>query len=58
MIDGRRVIGVIPARAGSQRLPGKNVRAMAGRPVGFSTSERRMGASRVLVLWTRKYSVQ
>lgn len=33
MIDGRRVIGVIPARAGSQRLPGKNVRPMAGRPM-------------------------
>lgn len=33
MIGGRRVIGVIPARAGSQRLPGKNVRPMAGRPM-------------------------
>ena len=33
MIDGRRVIGVVPARAGSQRLPGKNVRPMAGKPM-------------------------
>lgn len=33
MIGERRVIGVIPARAGSQRLPGKNVRPMAGRPM-------------------------
>lgn len=33
MISGRRVIGVVPARAGSQRLPGKNVRPMAGIPM-------------------------
>lgn len=33
MIGGRRVIGVIPARAGSQRLPGKNLRLMAGKPM-------------------------
>lgn len=26
-------IGIIPARAGSQRLPGKNIRPMAGRPM-------------------------
>lgn len=28
-----RTIGVIPARAGSQRLPGKNLRSMAGQPM-------------------------
>ncbi|NBB53305.1 NTP transferase domain-containing protein [Rhizobium sp. CRIBSB] len=28
-----RTIGVIPARAGSQRLPGKNLRPMAGQPM-------------------------
>ena len=33
MIGRRRVIGVVPARAGSQRLPHKNVRLMAGRPM-------------------------
>lgn len=33
MIGGKRVIGVVPARAGSQRLPGKNVRPMAGKPM-------------------------
>lgn len=33
MIGGRRVIGVIPARAGSERLPGKNTRRMAGKPM-------------------------
>ena len=33
MIGERRVIGIVPARAGSQRLPGKNVRSMAGQPM-------------------------
>ncbi len=33
MIGGQRVIGVVPARAGSERLPGKNMRPMAGRPM-------------------------
>ena len=33
MIGGRRVIGVVPARAGSRRLPGKNMRSMAGKPM-------------------------
>lgn len=33
MIGAKRVIGVVPARAGSQRLPGKNIRPLAGRPL-------------------------
>lgn len=33
MIDGRRVLGIVPARAGSQGLPGKNLRLLAGRPM-------------------------
>ncbi|WGM46456.1 N-acylneuraminate cytidylyltransferase [Brevundimonas sp. NIBR10] len=33
MIDGKRVLAIVPARAGSERLPGKNVRPMAGRPM-------------------------
>ncbi len=33
MIDGKRVLGLVPARAGSQGLPGKNLRALAGRPM-------------------------
>lgn len=31
MIDGKRVLGLVPARAGSQGLPGKNMRPLAGR---------------------------
>jgi CMP-N,N'-diacetyllegionaminic acid synthase len=33
MIDGKRVLGLVPARAGSQGLPGKNLRPLAGRPL-------------------------
>jgi N-acylneuraminate cytidylyltransferase len=33
MIGDQRVLGVIPARAGSQGLPGKNMRPLAGRPM-------------------------
>ena len=33
MIDGARVLALIPARAGSQRLPGKNLRPFNRRPL-------------------------
>ena len=33
MIGDRRVIAIVPARAGSEGLPGKNVRSLAGRPM-------------------------
>jgi CMP-N-acetylneuraminic acid synthetase len=33
MIDGQRVFALIPARGGSKRLPGKNVRPFRGRPL-------------------------
>lgn len=32
-MDGRRILGLIPARAGSERLPGKAMRSLAGRPL-------------------------
>ena len=34
-----RVLGLVPARAGSQGLPGKNVRSLAGRPMVAWTLE-------------------
>ena len=33
MINGKSVIGIIPARGGSRGLPGKNVRQMCGKPL-------------------------
>ncbi len=33
MIGNRRVLAIVPARAGSERLPGKNARPLAGRPM-------------------------
>lgn len=33
MIDGRSVLALIPARAGSKGLPGKNVRMLCGKPL-------------------------
>ncbi len=33
MIDGKTVLGVIPARGGSKRFPGKNIAQFRGRPL-------------------------
>lgn len=33
MLNGKRVIGVIPARGGSKSVPGKNIRKLQGRPL-------------------------
>ena len=33
MIEGRRVLAIIPARGGSKGLPGKNIRPMCGKPL-------------------------
>jgi len=33
MLEGKRVIAVVPARGGSKTIPGKNLRPLAGRPL-------------------------
>ncbi len=33
MIDGKKVLAVIPARGGSKGVPGKNIRLLGGRPL-------------------------
>ena len=33
MINGKRVLGLIPARGGSKGLPGKNIRSLKGKPL-------------------------
>jgi N-acylneuraminate cytidylyltransferase/CMP-N,N'-diacetyllegionaminic acid synthase len=52
MIDGRRVIAIIPARGGSKGLPGKNVRDLFGKPlIAWSIEQARASryVDRVLV---------
>jgi N-acylneuraminate cytidylyltransferase len=45
MIDGRRIIGIVPARAGSTRLPGKNIKPLAGKPlIGWTLEAARRSA--------------
>ena len=39
MIDGKRVLGLIPARGGSKRLPRKNLSPLRGRPLIAYTIE-------------------
>ena len=39
MINGQTVLAIIPARAGSKRLPGKNMRLMHGKPLILWTVE-------------------
>jgi CMP-N,N'-diacetyllegionaminic acid synthase len=39
LIEGRNVIGIIPARAGSKRLPGKNTKALDNKPLVSWTME-------------------
>lgn len=47
MIDGRRILAIVPVRAGSQRLPGKNVRAMRGKPLVQWTFDQAAGSALV-----------
>lgn len=40
-----RVLGIVPARAGSKRVPGKNLRLLSGRPLVAHALEAAVGAS-------------
>ena len=42
-----RVLGIVPARAGSQRVPGKNVRLLRGKPLVAWAIEAARGARRL-----------
>lgn len=44
MIDGRRVLALIPARGGSKGLPGKNILPVAGRPLVAFTVDAALGS--------------
>lgn len=47
MIEGRRVLALITARGGSKRLPGKNVRLFAGKPLIAWTVEAALNSAHV-----------
>ncbi len=40
MIDGRKVLAIVPARGGSKGLPGKNIRKLNGKPLIHWTIEQ------------------
>jgi len=40
MIDGKKVLALIPARGGSKGLPGKNIRSLCGKPLIAWTIEK------------------
>lgn len=40
MIDGKKVLALIPARGGSKGLPGKNIRSLCGKPMIAWTIEK------------------
>jgi CMP-N,N'-diacetyllegionaminic acid synthase len=44
MLSLPRVLGVIPARGGSKRIPGKNTRLLCGKPLIAYTIEAALGA--------------
>ena len=41
--DQVKVTAVVPARSGSKRLPGKNIRLLAGKPLVFHTLSATLG---------------
>ncbi len=44
MIDGNRILAIIPARGGSKRLPRKNILDLAGKPLIAWTIESALGS--------------
>lgn len=42
-----RVLGIVPARGGSKGIPGKNVRALGGKPLIVHTAEAALAARRL-----------
>ena len=40
MIDGKKILGVIPARGGSKEVPRKNIRVVGGKPLIAWTIEQ------------------
>src|SRR5271168_1608848 len=52
MINGARVVAVIPARGGSKSVPGKNIRPLGGKPLiawSIATAKKVADVDRVIV---------
>jgi CMP-N,N'-diacetyllegionaminic acid synthase len=52
MLDGKRIIAVIPARGGSKSVPGKNIRSLGGKPLlawSIEVAQRVSEIDRVIV---------
>lgn len=47
MIDGKTVIAIVPARAGSKGLPGKNIKMLCGKPLIAWSIERALASKYV-----------
>ena len=45
MINGKLVLAIIPARAGSKRIPNKNIKDFSGKPLIVHTIEHALAAS-------------
>lgn len=43
----REIVAVVPARSGSKRLPGKNLKLLAGKPLVFYTIDALLGHSEI-----------
>jgi len=58
VIDGKTVIGIIPARGGSKGLPGKNWREMCGKPLIAWTIEKALKSKLLDVVMVTTDSVE
>ena len=60
MIDGKTVLALIPARGGSKRLPGKNLRPLIGKPMILWTVDAALKSKYVdkLVVTTEDESIK
>jgi CMP-N-acetylneuraminic acid synthetase len=45
MYDGEKILGIIPARSGSRRLPNKNIKILCGKPMISWTLEAALASS-------------
>ena len=42
-MNSKKIVAIVPARSGSKRLPGKNIKKLAGRPLIYHTIDALLG---------------